>query len=91
MVSYMMPGLDAIRLEIRNFFGVGCGRGFERRIQREIILLRKKGDDLSLFRGLAFAEALQTIAEAALQWRGSVGIEGYQVPQRLTAIFAEPR
>ena len=91
MVSYMMHGLDAIRLENSQLFWCGLWTRVRTTDQLEIILLRKKGDDWSLFRGLAFAEALQTIAEAALQWRGSVGIEGYQVPQRLTAIFAEPR
>src|ERR1700688_451704 len=51
---------------------------------------RKMGDCQNLFRRLAFAQAFQAIAEAALQWRGGVGIEGDEIPQGLAAIFAEP-
>ena len=90
MVSYMMHGLDAIRLENSGAFGGGYGPGFEQRAT-ETISLCKTGDDWNLFGGLAFAQAFQTIAEAALQWGRRIGIEGYQIPQRLAAVLAEPR
>jgi hypothetical protein len=62
--------------------------GFERSARD--YSLGKKGDDRNLLGGLAFAQAFQAIAEAALQWRRRIGIEGYQIPQGLAAVFAEP-
>jgi len=53
--------------------------------------LRKQA---SLWAGLSgklvFAQLFQTIAEAALQRRWRVGIERDEIPERLTAILAEP-
>ncbi len=46
---------------------------------------------LSLLGGLGVAEALQAIAEAALQRGGRVGVEGDQVPERLRFVFAQVR
>ena|ERR1700722_4544705 len=89
MFRYMMHALDVIRLKNSGFFG----EGLRTRIDCGLFIrcwIMEKADDWKLFRGLAFAQAFQAIAEAALQWRGGVGIEGDEIPQGLAAVFAEP-
>src|SRR5262249_9559914 len=39
---------------------------------------------------LGFAEALEAIAQAALQRRRRIGIESNEIPERLAAVFAQP-
>src|SRR6266404_7446972 len=46
---------------------------------------------LELLRWLGFAQALQAVAEPALQRRRRIRVECHQVPQRLATIPAQPR
>src|SRR5207245_11601920 len=41
--------------------------------------------------GLAFAETLQAVAQPPLQRRWRIGIESYEIPERLAAVPAQPR
>src|SRR5260370_31451463 len=43
-----------------------------------------------LFRGLAFPQAFEAVAKAALQRRRRIRIERHQIPQRLASIPTEP-
>src|ERR1700674_545289 len=52
--------------------------------------IRIERRDSNLLGGLVLAETLQAIAQAPLQRRGRVGIECYEIPQRLAAILAQP-
>src|SRR5215472_1588565 len=40
-------------------------------------------------RGVAFAQALQPVAQTTLQWTWRIGVERHQIPQRLAAILAQ--
>ena len=44
---------------------------------------------VKLAAGLGIAQALEAVAETALERRGRVGIEGDEIPERLGFVFAE--
>src|SRR5437588_2070992 len=52
--------------------------------------IRTERYDSNLLGSFVFAETLQAIAQAPLQRRGRVGIESYEIPQRLAAVPAQP-